>query len=167
MNKLLITTLLLASSNAMAFNVSDTPKVFIDLHVTSFHAQDNWHKPEPAPWDPNKTMTTEVPFNENNSGIGIRWQIENFLDTSIGFFKNSYDNTTVYVGGEIHTPRTYFVSVGLMAAFVTGYTGNIPTPTPILALPIMQIGVPQFGIRVGYMPLGKVKFGTLSFYVGF
>ena len=165
MKSILPIALLLMSSNVLAFDVSDTPKVFIDLHVTSFHAQDNWYLTEEDQYGEN--TTTEIPFNENNGGIGIRWEVESFLDTSIGFFKNSFDKTTFYLGGEIHTPRQYLISVGFVAALVTGYSGNIPTPTPIMAMPIMQIGVPQIGVRLGYMPFGQVRFGTLSFYVGF
>ena len=165
MKKLLIIAVLLTSTNATAFDVSDNPKVFIDLHVTSFHSQDNWYLIEQYQ-DGTETIT-EIPFNENNIGIGVRWQIEEFLDTSIGFFKNSFHNTSFYVGGEIHTPRDYFVSVGFTVALVTGYTGQIPTETPIIAMPIVQIGVPKFGVRIGYKPFGIVKFGTLSFYVGF
>ena len=166
MNKLrIIAAALLTSTNATAFDISDKPKVFIDLHVTSFHSQDNWYKVGKVVGHPHATTTTEVPYNENNAGIGLRWPTAEFLDTSVGVFKNSYNNTTVYLGGELHTSRDYFVSVGVMAAFVTGYSGNIPTP--IIGLLLLQIGVPQFGVRVGYMPIGEVKFGTMSFYVGF
>ncbi len=147
------------SSGALAFDVSDDPKVFIDLHVTSVHSQANYYLDV-------GDRTEETPFNKNNGGIGLRYQVEDFLDVTAGFYKNSFYNTSVYLGGEIHSSRKSFVSVGLAAALITGYIGT-PTSTPVIALPIVQIGVPQVGIRVGYMPFGIARFATFSLYVGF
>lgn len=177
MRTIIISGLLLLAGNAHAFNVSDDPKWFIDFNVASFHNQDLFYTEETKTGYINNpylgiegeytyTETVATPFNEDNFGIGIRREVHENLDISVGFYDNSFYKTSVYAGIEVHTKRDRWISVGAALALVSGYSGT-PTETIMFVLPMVQIGPPQMGARIGYMPFGEVKFGTVQFYLGF
>jgi hypothetical protein len=180
MRTIIIAGLAALSLNAQAFSVSDKPKWFIDFNVASFHNQEFFYTEEERtvtsynpylnPNDPYQTYTytevVETPFNEDNFGLGVRYEAHENLDVSVGFYDNSFYNTSVYAGVEVHTKRERWISVGASLALVSGYSGT-PTETIMFVLPMVQIGPPQIGARIGYMPFGEVKFGTMQFYVGF
>jgi hypothetical protein len=184
MRIVIIAALAAMSLNAQAFRVSDNPKWFIDFNVASFHNQEFFYTEEtktgvnrPFMLDSNGgfyygyeeytyTETVATPFNEDNFGIGVRYQAYENLDLSVGFYDNSFYKTSVYAGIEVHTKRDRWISVGAALALVSGYSGT-PTESVMIFLPIVQIGPPQIGARIGYMPVGETKFGTLQFYLGF
>lgn len=170
MKNLLLVVLLLVSTSVAAFEES---QIYIDLHVTSWHNQENfytevpvYYRAHPMYHNEPKTQTIATPFNSNNGGIGIRGELEDWLDVGFGFYKNSFYKTSVYGGIEIHTSRKRFVSLGLTLMAVSGYM-DTPTPTPVIVMPVINLGIPEIGMRVGYMPFGEVPFATMSFYVGF
>jgi len=154
--------LLLVSVNALA-DTSNKTTMFVDLHMTSFHSQENYYEDYETD---EGTKTTTIPFNEENFGIGVRYQLEDFLDVSVGFFKNSFYNTSVYLGGEVYTSRQRLISIGLAVGLVSGYRGTT-IDTPVMVMPIMQVGVPEIGVRIGVVPFGVVPFATVSLYAGF
>ena len=143
-------------AKAAKFHV-DEPKVFLDINIASKHSQELY-------WLEGDVDGT--PFNEDNAGLGIRYELTEVLDVSVGFYDNSFYNTSVYAGMELHTPRKHWVSVGVAMAAVSGYAGT-PTATPLIFLPVVQLGPPQMGARFGHMPIGEVKFTTFQLYVGF
>lgn len=159
--KLFIAAIIIFSTSvwynqAKAFEVSNNPEYFVDFNIASFHDQDQWYDDKGQAHD----------FNEDNMGIGLRKPLTEHIDVSVGFYDNSFHKTSVYTGLEWHTKRTRLVSLGIAAALVSGYT-DTPTPTILMFLPVVQLGPPQIGVRVGYMPLGKAKFSTMQFYLGF
>jgi hypothetical protein len=127
----------------------------VDFNVASVHSQENYYIDGAA-----------TPFNEDNQGLGIRYGLTDHVDVMAGFYDNSFHKTSVYAGVEWHTSREYLVSVGVAVAAVTGYSGT-PTETPLIFLPVVQLGQPEIGMRFGHMPVGEVKFTTFQLYLGF
>ena len=177
MRTIIIIALLAISQTSFAFNVKDHPKWFFDFNVASYHNQDLFYTEEtfersymsPYRVEPIKYTVTEIvetPFNENNFGIGIRYEVRPNIDLSVGFYDNSFYKTSIYAGAEFHTLRSRWISIGVAFGLVSGYQGT-PTPSTFLVLPVVQLGPPQMGVRLGYMPVGEVKFGTMQFYLGF
>lgn len=162
-----------AASKANAFEVRDKPTVFLDFNIASKHSQDHYYVEEPVYYQAHPmydhlpdTHMVKYQFNEDNAGLGIRYQVHENIDISLGFYDNSYHKTSVYVGAEAHTSRKRLISIGIALATVSGYS-DTPTETPLLLLPVVQIGPPQIGARIGYIPFGEIKFTTFQMYLGF
>lgn len=104
-------------------------------------------------------------FNENNTGGGLSYEVSNNFEVGAGFFKNSYNNRSVYGGIDFHTSRTRYLSVGVALGPITGYQ-NTPQATHWMILPNIVFGTGRVRTKIGYIP-GDVSVTTLTVGVGF
>lgn len=105
-------------------------------------------------------------FNERNTGGGISYAISEHAELGAGFFRNSFNKTSVYAGIDVHTSTHRAVRVGVSLAPVTGYQ-NTPAVTHWMILPNVVFGNNKVRTKVGIMPIGEVKFMTLTVGIGF
>ena len=125
-----------------------------EYHVGSNHSQ-------PGYFDRNGYRE----FNENNTGGGITYEIDNNVEVLGGFFKNSYNNTAVYGGFDFHTSRARYVSVGVALGPITGYK-DTPQNAYWMVLPNVVFGNDKVRTKIGYIP-GDVSVMTLTVGIGF
>lgn len=116
-----------------------------------------------------------TPYREFNPGLGLGYEVVNYIEARAGFFLNSYDRTSLYTGINWHTTYARPLSVGFQAGLVTGYE-NTPatdfenTKLTGYVLPTVRGNADGFSIEMGFIPaLGGNKGGliTLSFAVQF
>lgn len=63
-------------------------------------------------------------FNEDNFGLGITKELSQSFDFKTGFFKNSFNNQSLYIGGNLkHTQKIgqWFIEPGVTLGVATGY----------------------------------------------
>ena len=134
-------------------NSAHAGEIWGEYHVGSNHSDKYWY-------DDNGRRHE---FNENNTGGGISYGINDNVEVIGGFYRNSYDNTSVYAGADVHTGRRHGISVGVSAGKITGYE-DTPTATKFMVLPNVVIGNRRsvFRTKVSIMPIGKVKFISLT-----
>jgi hypothetical protein len=63
-------------------------------------------------------------YNEFNPGIGVNYEVNNWMHAGVGVYKNSIHNTSVYALVGAETNRSKFLGAGVEVGAVTGY--NIP-----------------------------------------
>lgn len=89
-------------------------------------------------------------WNEVNPGLGIEHD-----DIVAGYYRNSFDKDTVYVGYVWRPIKTRYLRAGLFSAFATGY------PVPVLIAPTINVGTDAVSIDIiGAPSVGK---GTTHF----
>jgi hypothetical protein len=141
-------------------------ELWLDVHLLSNHSADYYYDGcDRRAYDDRNICQVKRPFNENNLGLGLGYELNRYVELGVGFYENSYYNTSVYAGGDVHiplvaTPRGH-VKLGAAIAFVTGYE-NTPTQTPILFLPTLTVGNEHVRAKIGFAPVGEVTFYTLS-----
>jgi len=131
-------------------------QLWLDLNVTGKHSRDYW-------WEEVDGEKIKHPYNENNFGVGLSYGISDYFDVLGGtVFKNSYNNSSIYFGGNVKYPFHLFsdtrLEVGLMLAGATGYKGTndedrmvgnfLPYVIPNVTLVTEDI----FYARLGYVP---------------
>ena len=123
-----------------------------EYHVGSNHSERYY-------WEGNERHE----YNEKNTGGGIAYGLNDNIEVIGGFYRNSYDNTSSYVGADIHTGRRHGVSVGVSAGRITGYE-DTPLGTKYMVLPNVVIGNEYnvFRVKVGIQPIGDGKLMTLT-----
>lgn len=104
-------------------------------------------------------------FNENNTGGGISYEVSNNFEVGAGFFKNSYNNRSVYGGVDFHTSRARYLSVGVSLGPITGYK-DTPQGNRWMVLPNVVFGNDKVRTKIGYIP-GDVSVMTLTVGIGF
>jgi len=94
-------------------------------------------------------------YNESNEGLGIRYEqptsrLRQFA--MAGYFHNSLDTTTWYVGGGVKWRSfgsdMYYLDLGVVTGLVTGY-GN---PIDIIMLPSMTSGIGRMSFTIMAAP---------------
>lgn len=106
-------------------------------------------------------------FNETNSGFGYRHDITGSLSAGGGIYDNSYNNTSVYAGIDLHTSRDKRMGVGIQAGIVTGYE-DTPQGAGVVtafALPYIRAGHGRVFAEVGYLP-PVAGISVITFTVG-
>ncbi|MCX9155767.1 hypothetical protein OPU71_06460 [Niveibacterium sp. 24ML] len=94
-------------------------------------------------------------FRSDNPGIGWeRPDPEIPLVYAVGYYRNSYDRDTFYAGARWEPLRWQYASLGIFAAFASGYW------TPVVALPMLSLQYERVGINFVAAP-------TIRDYVGY
>jgi len=70
----------------------------------------------------NISNTTGRPYNENNHGIGLKFNRTGWM---VGTYLNSHDKYTLYVGKEWVTSKVGPFQLGVVAAVGTGYNSFV------------------------------------------
>lgn len=112
------------------------------------------------------TETKFVKYNEQNTGGGLVYEVSDTFEVSTGFYKNSFNNTTLYGAVDFHMYRTYPVAFGITIGRVSGYR-DVPGATDYMALPNIVFGTDKVRVKVGYIPFGDVKVTTLTVGLAF
>jgi hypothetical protein len=107
-HSLIITAAVLLSLLACDKALAET---YLILHIASHHSEDTYIADD----------NTEQPFNEFNPGIGIAYDINNYVQARAGFYDNSYNRLSVYAAGSLHTDINYLISIGTQVGVVSGY----------------------------------------------
>lgn len=104
----------------------------VDVHVASHHS--------------------ERGFNEFNPGLGVRFGStqHDWFNGVVGFYDNSINRTSIYVGISVETRRVGPFQLRLSAGAVSGY--NTPSGLAPIAIPELLVGGPRYGMAIGYVP---------------
>jgi hypothetical protein len=65
------------------------------------------------------------PWNEFNPGIGVNYEVNDWMHAGVGVYKNSIHNTSVYALVGAETDRSKFLGAGVEIGAVTGYSEGI------------------------------------------
>ena len=111
----------------------------------------------------------ESEFNERNLGIGFKHRLGWNFSMRGGIYDNSYNNSSVYFGGDWHSSNRAF-NYGIQGGLVSGYRGTAEgkgDATPYL-LPYMSFTTGTVTAEVGCLPplMGGIGVITLSARVG-
>lgn len=93
-------------------------------------------------------------FNENNSGVGVRFNQEGY-DIQLGQYKNSYYRQSSYVLIDSYADNGY-IKLGTFAALLTGYEKEYKRFTPALGL-MLRYNVARTDATVRYIPSDGIK----------
>jgi len=135
---------------------SDVGQIWGEYHVGSVHSQSYWY-------DENHSRHE---FNEDNTGGGISYEASNHVEFGAGFFRNSYNNTSVYAGIDLHSDARRPLRIGISVAPITGYR-DTPMNSDWMLLPNVVTKVGNVRTKIGWIPVGKVKVLTLTVGIGF
>ncbi len=101
-----------------------------------------------------------VDFNEVNPGVGLQYSISDNLSISVGGYRNSYNETSIYGVASLESdPLTEIgkITVGLDAGIISGYEGYIDerliignTGFSVMASPFISVDIS--GISGGMLP---------------
>lgn len=82
-----------------------------------------------------KHLQTEYKFNELNLGLGLAYKTSANSGWIMGYYKNSYNNITRYVGRSYKFRDIGFGSYGIDIGLVDGYSKSMPVPdvVPVIA----------------------------------
>lgn len=132
MKKILIILMMLANS-------SYAQEYSLDINIGSRHGDSGY-------------ISNDIysSYNENNTGVGITRYGENF-DLRAGYFKNSYNKSSVYAGIQPKLRLTPQFSAGILFAASSGYS-NTPENTYFIVLPNVDLRWKEFGLNLGYVP---------------
>lgn len=108
-NGLLVLALLVASNAA-------AQDLHVHLHGLSYH--------------PVRTQADGSKWNEQNIGVGLRYQIKESLDTQVGVYKNSQFRTSIYAIATWLPIEVGVIRAGVFGGAVTGYLHNNGELTP-------------------------------------
>jgi|GEM_PF-3418021 len=105
-----------------------------------------------------KTYDRGKKYNENNDGFGFTYGYTDSLDLKVGYFENSYNNTSVYAGfvvnKDFYIHDKFVISPGLGVLFTSGYDDTplqMPFITPVLH-PSLSIGFNTLRSTIGFIP---------------
>lgn len=74
-------------------------------------------------------------YNENNYGLGVRHYYEKYRHWTVGGFRNSENNNSLYAGVGYEWPLSDGFKVGLIGGIVTGYEKYSVAP---LLVPVLH-----------------------------
>jgi hypothetical protein len=119
----------------------------LDMNTGSKHSSD--------------TYAANKYYNEENHGFGVTYGYSPYVDVKVGFYENSYYQTSLYGGIVLNKDYYIFndlvISPGIGLLFATGYN-NTPIDAPALApilLPSITIGNKTLRSTIGYIPYGE------------
>jgi len=138
--------------------ISDAESDELNIHVSSWHSQDRDF------------------YNYKNTGLGYSYDYTDFLQIKVGFYKNSFYKTSVYLGGNYHQENCNFC-LGVFVGGVTGYSNIVSQQAPaatrnlnefqFIVLPSLTIRESKHhSITLGYMPSfvkGSISFATFTY----
>ncbi len=97
-------------------------------------------------------------YNERNYGLGVSYDMTGTFEATAGFFRNSYNKHSNYVGVKVKHDfniRNMTVTPGVTVGLVTGYK-NTEVEAPLfqpIAVPSITVQYNNFRTVVGYIPL--------------
>lgn len=152
----MIAALLLSSCTAAIAAQGD---VWLDVHGVSYH-------------DKAGRCYTEAgvckKFNEFNRGVGLSYGAQDWLEVSAGYYRNSYDENTVYMSGTLKHDipiGNFTVSPGLRLGIATGYerdcNGCAVAPLGLLVLQV-QHGAAR--VELGAAPYRTLGINSTNLY---
>lgn len=98
-----------------SLNISADNKV--TWHLASYHAD------------------RDIGFNEVNAGIGFETVLNRLIDFEAGFYLNSINNISKYIGvGSKELIINKSISISVSAGIVSGYGGFKPYIAPVVAM---------------------------------
>ena len=112
-------------------------------------------------------------YNEQNYGLGLTYASRDWLDLSVGTFKNSFNNQSTYAALAFNNDIHYgliTMSPTLMLGVTTGYEGiskrSWGTYSPVV-VPSLTFKAGAFSTNVGFIPQGfGGKSSVLTFRFG-
>lgn len=133
----MFTILVAISQNVVAKN-------WINIHVASKHERESYQDGK----------GNEIQYNENNFGVGFSYSLASYFDAKGGFFKNSFNKTSLYAGIDTHTSYNNVFAVGFDIGLATGYDDTPVSDTKIvpIAMPHLSLIFNRFKFQLGYIP---------------
>ncbi len=119
--------------------------ILADIHTTAWHSRDGYGKNE------------EKKYNQNNLGVGLRYNFSNNFQLGGGYFKNSFDRDSFYAAIGAHydfRSRTgLFLTPSLELGGATGYDDTpIDMDLAPLVVPSVTFGYRRTGFKVSFIP---------------
>jgi len=96
-----------------------------------------------------KHINAQRDFNETNLGLGVAYNLGTNASLRGGFYNNSEDNTSVYMGGELHSNQSRMFTVGLQYGVVSGYS---QIPLVFYVMPVISHRYKNVRTEIGYIP---------------
>lgn len=139
-------------------------KLWLNVHLASWHSDDTYTQRDEiiTYQEPHGVIGYEpkviAPYREHNFGLGFGYAFNDEFEARAGFYNNSVDKTSFYIGGAATTSRKRRVSIGIFGGFVSGYEdgnkgGDIEYKKIMpFILPIAQINFRRWRIEPGYEP---------------
>jgi len=125
---------------------------WIDVNVASYHAGSNGYCYNGICND----------FNQFNYGLGVSYEMDNLVEWTGGFFRNSYDKNSMYGGIKLNhnfDVGRFDVTPGILIGGVTGYdeTEVEAAPLQLVALPSVSVSYKRIRGVFGVAPVGLVS----------
>ncbi len=114
----------------------------LDISTTSYHTR-QWARDS---------------LNQDNPGLGIEYQATPDWGAAVGFYKNSYRRTSVYITAtytplHISLPAGFSLGAGGLAGVISGYTSADAPGRPLLAAALVQVrSAGGYGINLAAVP---------------
>jgi hypothetical protein len=159
MKSAILSVLLAFSSTAQATPTKASPQNHtwrLDVHGLSRH------------FDRCHSKCTKQ-YNEQNFGLGLAYKVNKTFDLMAGFYDNSFNVQSTYVGVNIGHTFGHFTP-GIMIGGINGYTfdGLEESEFGPALLPNVSFDADRFQINVGYIPADfGGKSAVLTFRAGF
>jgi hypothetical protein len=116
-----------------------------------------------ASWHEHRCAQNQACLNQNNIGIGVRFDGGEYKDYAAGIYKNSYYRTSVYVAKEFTAHIAGPLHVGLLAGVVTGYKYPV---TPWL-IPELIAKFDRYELALLAQPFGVDRAAALQLRMSF
>lgn len=137
-------------------------ELFLDINGLSWHSKDTYVYHEIRETEPRIGAATGIgkpqEYNGKNAGLGLTYVVNNYLETFVGFYDNSYNRDTVYGGLRLKHDFLVFgvtVTPSLNIGAATGYS-DTPVRSDyyqLVIMPAVRVTYNGFGVTIGYLPL--------------
>ena len=126
--------------------------LWLDINVASYHAGSDGYCYQGECDD----------FNEFNYGLGLSYELDDTFEATGGFFRNSYDKHSHYLGVKAKydfARGDWALTPGLTVGLVTGYDDTEVEASTLqpMALPSVTVSYKRVRGTVGYIPLNLVS----------
>jgi len=122
-------------------NTTKAESLYLDIHGYSKHR--DWENHVDVQMHPELSNG----FIEINPGVGLTYEFDNWQSASVGVYKNSLGNNTVYGAYGSKFKFNNHVAVTLNVGIVSGY---YKTFSPMVA-PALSIGN-EYRVNIGFIP---------------
>ena len=165
MIKIIIQIFVVAAALAFVATPAEAKKLWLNVHLTAWHSESVYTKrlEQVTYQHPHGVIAVKpevtAPYNKENFGLGVGYAFDDQFEARAGFYDNSHDQLTVYIGGAATTSTTRRLSVGIAGGFLLGgYEGQTEGGSveykeivPFIQ-PIAQINFRRWRIEPGYVP---------------
>lgn len=152
-----LSTMFIVSAMYSCTKPVQADEIWGEVHLASRHSQPTYnHATTYRGYGGSYKTTEQREFNERNLGLGAMYGINPHVEIGAGFYKNSYNRTSVYVGGDLHTDSRRAVRLGVRTGAITGYEES-----DWMILPNVTVGSDHVRLMVGVIP-GKISVLTAT-----